>query len=264
MIQHERAVNFLFPHRFGPGGVKLSSTTAEVAELSPLRLDRAPVQSGIVVEEMAEPVDDDTASDDVEQRVWDAVAVGSPAQEAPWLASVARFTARWNAILEELGIATRELEGLTPGSMRGGGATALFEAFEDADHVRRRVRVTKTATAESYIQEVGGQRCFASLPDPTGARVLGLARHSTRLLVESVEMLVGGSPAAFHPRDLQAARRRRHAPVRRRSRERVFETTEARRNHRGKGSEVGVATSRISPQRAAAWAASVTTPSTRR
>ena len=60
---------------FGPGGVKLSSTSAEVAELAPLRLDRAPVQSGIVVEEMAEPVDDDTASDDVEQRVWDAVAV---------------------------------------------------------------------------------------------------------------------------------------------------------------------------------------------
>ena len=45
---------------------------------------------------------------------------------------------------------------------------------------------------------------------------------------------------------------------------RVFETAEARRNHRGKGSEVGVATSRISPQQAAAWAASVTTPSTRR
>ena len=60
---------------FGPGGVKLSSTTAEVAELAPLRLDRAPVQSGIVVEEMADPVDGDTASDDVEQRVWDAVAV---------------------------------------------------------------------------------------------------------------------------------------------------------------------------------------------
>ena len=29
----------------------------------------------IVVEDMADPVDDDTASDDVEQRVWDAVAV---------------------------------------------------------------------------------------------------------------------------------------------------------------------------------------------
>ena len=90
--------------------------------------------------------------------LWDALAVGSPAQEALWPASAARYTARWNAILEELGIATCELEGLTPGSMRGGGATALFEAFEDADHVRRRMRVSKTATAELYIQEVGGQR----------------------------------------------------------------------------------------------------------
>ena len=94
-------------------------------------------------------------------------------------------------------------------------------ALEDADHVRRRMRVTKTATAELYIQEVGGQRFFASLPEPTRARVLALARHSTRLLVESVEMLVGGSPAAFRPRDLQAARGRPHAPVRRRSRERA-------------------------------------------
>ena len=79
---------------YGPGGVKLSSTSAEVAELSPLRLDRAPVQSGVVVEAMGEPVDDDTASDDVEQRVWDAVAVdggllekilmadGTPAEQA--------------------------------------------------------------------------------------------------------------------------------------------------------------------------------------
>ncbi len=75
MIQHERAVNFLFPHRFGPGGVKLSSTTAEVAELSPLRLDQAPVQSGVVVETLVDEPAAEVASDDVEQRVWDAVEV---------------------------------------------------------------------------------------------------------------------------------------------------------------------------------------------
>ena len=33
---------------FGPGGVKLSSTSAEVAELAPLRLDRAPVQAELL------------------------------------------------------------------------------------------------------------------------------------------------------------------------------------------------------------------------
>ena len=60
---------------FGPGGVKLSSATARSPSCRRCGLDQAPVQSGVVVEEMALPVDDDTASDDVEQRVWDAVAV---------------------------------------------------------------------------------------------------------------------------------------------------------------------------------------------
>lgn len=98
------------------------------------------------------------------------------------------------------------------------GATALCEVSEDADHVRRRMRVTQTRTAELYIQEVGGQRFVASLPARTRDRLGALAAHAPRLLEETVELLVGGSPAAFRPRDSGAGGIQRRAPVRRSSR----------------------------------------------
>lgn len=60
---------------FGPGGVKLSPTATEVAELAPLRLDRAPVSTSVVVETLVDEPLTDVASEDVEQRVWDAVVV---------------------------------------------------------------------------------------------------------------------------------------------------------------------------------------------
>jgi hypothetical protein len=60
---------------YGPGGVKLSSTAIEVAELAPLRLDRAPETQSVVVETLVDEPLTDVASEDVEQQVWDAVVV---------------------------------------------------------------------------------------------------------------------------------------------------------------------------------------------
>ena len=53
--------------------------------------------------------------------------------------------------------------GVTPASLRGGGATAFYELTEDADRLRRRARWATLQSAEIYIQEVAPYEVLANL-----------------------------------------------------------------------------------------------------
>ena len=94
-------------------------------------------------------------------RLWDALAVGANAEDALWPLSLLQFSRRWAAICLVLGLPAQELVGLTPASLRGGGATLLFEATEDLEYVRRRGRWSILRTCEIYVQEVSGQEFLA-------------------------------------------------------------------------------------------------------
>ena len=79
----------------------------------------------------------------------------APGSQILWPMSAAAFRGRWNRLCGALDVPHVESEsGVTPGGLRGGGATALYEETEDLPLVRRRGRWMREATVEIYLQEV--------------------------------------------------------------------------------------------------------------
>lgn len=58
-------------------------------------------------------------------------------------------------MLKELGVPVGQQHGLTPASLRSGGATHMFAMTQDVQLVRWRGRWQHTPTLEHYLQEVG-------------------------------------------------------------------------------------------------------------
>ena len=73
--------------------------------------------------------------------------------------------------------------------MRGGGATALFEATGDIEGVRYRGRWSSAKMCEVYVQEVGGHKFLANLPDYTRAKIMHLASLETASLDLAIKLL---------------------------------------------------------------------------
>ena len=80
-----------------------------------------------------------------------------------WSASSSVFRRRWGAIADELKVDRRQGTGLTPASLRAGGATAYYEACEDIERLRRRARWRKNDTVEIYVQEVAPHEFLSNL-----------------------------------------------------------------------------------------------------
>ena len=89
----------------------------------------------------------------------------SPPGTRFWYASVGAFRKRWNCIGEALEVDVSQGTGLTPASLRAGGATSHFEFFEDIPKLQRRARWADPRSAEVYVQEVAPYEYLASL-DP--------------------------------------------------------------------------------------------------
>ena len=71
----------------------------------------------------------------------------------------------YDAIGEALEVDVSQGTGLTPASLRAGGATSHFEFFEDIPKLQRRARWADPRSAEVYVQEVAPYEYLASL-DP--------------------------------------------------------------------------------------------------
>ena len=83
--------------------------------------------------------------------------------------SSSAFRTRWNCVLDFLGI-PRSL-GVTPGILRGSGATFFNYLTEDINRIAWRGRWRKTSTLEFYLQEVAAQTMLNELPSASRARV---------------------------------------------------------------------------------------------
>jgi len=87
-----------------------------------------------------------------------------------------RFRSAFNAVFTELGFSVRDGLGLTPASLRAGGATHLFRVTQDITAVRWRGRWTNERSLEHYLQEMAAAEVMSELAPAVRSRVLQLAR----------------------------------------------------------------------------------------
>ena len=78
--------------------------------------------------------------------------------------TISRYRNQWNAVLEKLGIPCRQLQrGVTPGSLRGSGATSMYLQTENTPLICWRGKWARARTLEFYLQEVAPQVLHHSL-----------------------------------------------------------------------------------------------------
>ncbi|OLP77428.1 hypothetical protein AK812_SmicGene42515 [Symbiodinium microadriaticum] len=107
------------------------------------------------------------------------------------------FRSQWNAILRQLGIPYLKVhKGVTPGVLRGSGATHLYLETEDLTKVAWRGRWSKQKTLEFYLQEVAAQAILQRLPVASRNKISALCALAPKLVA-----LASESPAAKHFRD---------------------------------------------------------------
>lgn len=72
--------------------------------------------------------------------------------------SISMYRNQWNAVMKRLRVPHLQVErGLTPGTLRGSGATALYLQCEDIPLICWRGRWSRVKTLEFYLQEVAAQ-----------------------------------------------------------------------------------------------------------
>eukprot|EP00438_Fugacium_kawagutii_P032677 Skav232234 [mRNA] locus=scaffold4367:134627:147445:- [translate_table: standard] len=80
-------------------------------------------------------------------------------------ATMYSYRSQWNAIMTKLNVPCKQqLRGITPGSLRGSGATMLYLQTEDIPMICWRGRWARLRTLEFYLQEVAAQVMMNSLP----------------------------------------------------------------------------------------------------
>ena len=82
--------------------------------------------------------------------------------EPLYAGSPSSFRRRWDAILAALGVP--KTIGLTPASMRAGGAITAYRTDEDIMKILWRMRLKSLQTFSHYLQEVGALSVFGELP----------------------------------------------------------------------------------------------------
>eukprot|EP00438_Fugacium_kawagutii_P015642 Skav215148 [mRNA] locus=scaffold2462:83903:87145:- [translate_table: standard] len=79
-------------------------------------------------------------------------------------ASLFSYRSQWNAIMTRLGVPCRQTQkGVTPGALRGSGATTLYLQTENIPLICWRGRWARIKTLEYYLQEVAAQVMMNSL-----------------------------------------------------------------------------------------------------
>ena len=82
---------------------------------------------------------------------------------------------------------SKQGDGLTPASLRAGGATAHFEIFEDIERLRRRARWSVAQTAEIYVQEVAPYEYLASLSQSRRGKIFRVAEFFDQQIHECLK-----------------------------------------------------------------------------
>ncbi len=83
--------------------------------------------------------------------------------------SPSSYRRRWDRILSFLNIPIRL--GLTPASLRGGGAVRAYRADEDIAKLMWRMRLKNIETLQHYLQEVGADSIFVELSGDSQKKV---------------------------------------------------------------------------------------------
>ena len=100
----------------------------------------------------------------------------SPADERLLPLTPAMYRTRWNKLFSNLGLPVSEADrGVTPGSLRGSGATWLYYETENIFLIQWRGRWRRVATLESYLQEVAAELTLAAVSQANRDRIVGLA-----------------------------------------------------------------------------------------
>lgn len=98
-------------------------------------------------------------------------------------ASASTFRKRWNLLLSQLYIPITL--GLTPASMRAGGAVKMYRTDEDISKLMWKMRLKNVETLQHYLQEVGAESAFLQLPDRSKAAVVAASALFEVLLLQS-------------------------------------------------------------------------------
>ena len=131
--------------------------------------------------------------------LWSFLASGAAPEEPLWSLGSAVFRARWNVLCRSLKIPHNTVSGVTPGSLRGGGASALYDTTEDIELVRHRGRWSSAKMVEIYVQEVGGHLFLASLPQVVRERLFELAALEHEALELALSLLQSQTPVEDFP-----------------------------------------------------------------
>lgn len=87
------------------------------------------------------------------------------------------FTRRWQAVFRQIGIPVSEASnGVTPGCLRGSGATHLYHSTENIPLIAWRGRWLRQRTLEHYLQDVAGQLFITRLPPKSQILISDLAK----------------------------------------------------------------------------------------
>jgi hypothetical protein len=146
-------------------------------------------------------------------RLWCFLAAGADRQSPLWQGSPAQYRAKWNRICKKLNVPFTEITGVTPASLRGGGATALFEETEDTETVRYRGRWQSMRMCETYVQEVGGHRFLASLDAEDRNLLHALAEMQGEAIELAITLLTCGIPPSDFATHYQPLVRRTHRKI---------------------------------------------------
>ena len=98
---------------------------------------------------------------------------GLPGEALVFTGGTSAFARRFRSMLSGLGLAHLPL---TPGSLRAGGATALFVSGVEIYKIRILGRWRAIATLDRYLQEATAVQLLADLTEEQSRRVAGLLR----------------------------------------------------------------------------------------
>ena len=99
----------------------------------------------------------------------DRVFGGLKSADALYPAAPASFRRRWDYILSLLKIPTSV--GLTPASLRAGGAVRAYRQNEDLGRLMWRMRLKQAETLQHYLQEVAAISILGELPESSQKRI---------------------------------------------------------------------------------------------
>ncbi len=103
--------------------------------------------------------------------------------------TAAYFRKCFDLILDELHVPSGEAHGLTPASLRSGGATFWYKLTDSPEWVRFRGRWATSRMLEIYIQEVASLTVLADLPLTVRSRLIELADQAPYLLSAATQRL---------------------------------------------------------------------------